>query len=112
VKPNYKGFARYLGRPEIFAAGDTAVRAAGFYELTRNWRIGADLAERLGRRFTLVNLGPADLEASAQKFAALTATDDRRAFRYTSWAQLLERAEADGPLPGWCRQYAAERGLR
>jgi hypothetical protein len=58
VKPNYKGFARYLGRPKIFAAGDTAVRAAGFYELTRNWRIGADLAERLGRRFTLVNLSP------------------------------------------------------
>jgi hypothetical protein len=112
VKPNYKGFGRYLDRPELFAAGAAAVRAAGFYELTRNWRIGVDLAERLGRRFMLVNLGPAGIEGSAQRFAALLATDAERAFRHFSWAQLLERAEMDGPLPGWCRRYAAERGLQ
>lgn len=112
VKPNYKGFHRYLDRPEIFAAGGAAVRTAGFYELTRNWRIGVELAERFGCRFTLVNLGPAGLEASARRFGALLATDDRQAFRFTSWARLLERAETEAPLPGWCRRYAAERGLR
>ena len=112
VKPNYKGFDRYLDRPEMFAVDGTAVRAAGFYELTRNWRIGIGLAERLERHFTLVNLGPAGQEASAQKFGALLATDERRAFRFMSWSRLLDRAEADAPLPEWCRRYATERGLR
>jgi hypothetical protein len=32
------------------------VRKAGYYELTRNWAIGAAVARALGRDFTLVNL--------------------------------------------------------
>jgi hypothetical protein len=41
--------------PECFADLAT-VRTAGYYELTRNWAIGAAVARELNREFTFVNL--------------------------------------------------------
>ena len=58
-QPEYKHFATYLDRPELFRVSTEEVAAAGHYELVRNWRIGIEVAERLGAdTFTLVNLGP------------------------------------------------------
>jgi hypothetical protein len=109
--PNRTGFARYLGRPEFFASG-ADLAGAGFYELTRNWRIGVELAERLSRSFMLMNLGPPAIEASARAFSKLVNQGNGRRFRFLSWAALLERAEAESPLPAWLSAYTDERGLR
>ena len=60
-RPGQRGFERYLDRPELFGPTET-IAGAGYYELTRDWRIGAGLAESLGSpAFLLVNLGPPDL---------------------------------------------------
>jgi len=108
-QPGYRGFERYLDRPVLFAASREQVAAAGFYELTRNWRIGVGLAERLdGCEFELVNLGMPAIEKSAATFASLLAQTPARRFRHETWAGLLASA---GDLQPWLVRYAAGRGL-
>src|SRR5215210_5887874 len=55
-QPGYAGYATYLPASGLFAASDDQVRAEGSYQLTRNWVIGAALAEELDVPFRLVNL--------------------------------------------------------
>ena len=74
----------------------------------RNWRIGAELAERLDAPgFELINLTQSAAESSARAFADSLNRDGRRSFRHLTWGALLER------LPGepWLAKYAAERRL-
>jgi hypothetical protein len=110
-RPNRRGFDRYLECESLFAVSAAAVRAAGFYELTRNWRIGSELADRLDRRFTLLNLGSSAIEASASRFASLLNQGERRLFQYQSWAELLRRTRKGGSLPAWLARHADTRGL-
>jgi hypothetical protein len=110
-KPDRPGFDRYLDRLDIFTAERPAIRASGRYELVRNWRIGVQMAEGLHRPFTLINLGPTRIEASAGEFAALLAQNGDRAFRFLTWEALLERAQTRKPLPEWLSDYVAMRGL-
>jgi hypothetical protein len=86
-----------------------AVQESGYYELTRNWRIGCGLAERLGAsHFVLVNLGPPRLAESAGAFAASIQQSASRQFVHRTWNDLLGLAE---PLPDWLRAFARQRGL-
>jgi hypothetical protein len=111
VKPGYKGFPLYLTQPDLFAVDASQLITAGFYELTRNWRIGAGLAQRLNRQFTLVNLGREEAAVSADQFSALLAQKPGRTFRFLTWAELLDRAAQSRPLPGWLEGYAEKRCL-
>ncbi|MGZ4462954.1 MAG: hypothetical protein ACXVZP_08950 [Gaiellaceae bacterium] len=107
-RPSYRGFARYLDRSDLFAAAPEAVAAAGYYELTRNWRIGTALAQALGiAGFLLVNLGPPEkIETDAQAFESLLDRSAGRDFAYMSWSDLLEAA---APIEPWLDRYASER---
>ena len=108
LRPNHPDSGRYLDRRELFAAFPETVAAAGYYELTRSWRIGAGLAEALEiPDFLLVNLGPPDrLEAEAETFAALLARSASRDFAFWSWSDILEAA---APVAPWLDRYASER---
>jgi hypothetical protein len=107
-RPNYHGFSGYLDRPELFAVFPESVAAAGYYELTRDWRIGIGLAEALEiPDFLLVNLGPPDrIEAEAETFASLLARSASRDFVFWSWSDILEAAQ---PIVPWLDRYASER---
>ena len=94
--------SRYLERADLFRASVGEVTEAGWYELTRNWRVGAELSERLKRRFLLVNLGPAVLERDG--FATLIAQTPDRTFAHRRWADLVQGVPA-------LAEYARQRGL-
>jgi hypothetical protein len=97
------GWPLYLGDESRFTGPVEDVQKAGYYELARNWVIGNDLADALGRDFALLNLGPQKLAKTAREFAALTATTPHRAFGHLRWAELLDAAM---PLPTWLEAYA------
>jgi len=107
-RPNYRGFSRYLDRPDLFAVSPEEVAADGYYELTRNWRIGTALAESLQiPGFLLVNLGPPDkIEVDADIFMTLLARSPLREFASCSWSDVLEAAQ---PIEPWLDRYASER---
>lgn len=85
-------FSRYTDRAELFAVTSAAVAASGYYELVRNWRLGVGLAERLGSRFALVNLGPRRLAARTPDLAGTFSTTPDRTFGSLSWRALLAAA--------------------
>jgi hypothetical protein len=109
-QPHYRNFDLYVDdRRDLFAVPPDKVAAAGFYELTRNWRIGIELAQRLNlREFRLVNLGGPALTVSASQFAATIRQTDARRFWHTRWAELLEKS---APLESWLAEYVKARGL-
>jgi hypothetical protein len=106
-------FAKYLSNTSAF--GDaTLVKASRMYELTRNWRIGWDLAGQ--RPFRLVNLGPATLFKQSERLDSfekgLTISTERR-FQRLSWSSLLECAAAHvRGLPSWLADWLELRGLK
>lgn len=109
-QPKYPNFCRYLRREGLFSVPCGDVADAGFYELTRNWVLGVALAERLGRDFMLVNLGPPGLAAAAETFAKLVSqTSSSRRFTYRSWSSLLP-ASLQGRY-SWFDEYAAAKQL-
>jgi hypothetical protein len=107
-RPNFYGFERYLDRPELYAVSPEEVAADGYYELTRNWRIGAALAESLGiPAFLLLNLGPPEkIEVDADLFGTLVARSAAHDFASCSWSDILEAAQ---PVEPWLDRYASER---
>jgi hypothetical protein len=110
-KPGYAQFPRYTeGRPDLFTGSPHDVAAAGYYELTRNWRIGVEVAERLGvSEFLLVNLGAKALAQSSSEFAATIQQTPQRRFSHRRWAQVLDAAS---PLEPWLTEYASTRKLQ
>ena len=108
LRPNYRGFPRYLDRPDLFAVSPDEVATAGYYELTRNWRIGTALAESLGiPAFLLLNLGPPEkIEVDADLFGALVARSPAHDFASCSWSDVLEAAQ---PIEPWLDRYASDR---
>ena len=105
-QPGYAGYGSYLPASRLFAADDDQVRAAGSYQLTRNWVIGATLAEVLDVPFRLVNLGPAAIAEHAAGFAALLEQTSGCRFEHRTWQQVVAGVQ----LP-WLQGYAAEHGL-
>ena len=89
-------------------AGEGLIATAGFFELTRDWRIGVALAETLQTPgFLLINLGPPEkIEVDADIFMTLVKREPLRAFASCSWSDVLEAAK---PLEAWLDRYASER---
>jgi hypothetical protein len=107
-RPGHPGFRHYLDRSDLFEVSAAEVGAAGYYELTRSWRIGSELAEALSvPAFLLVNLGPPEkIESDAEAFSGLVAVSEKRDFVQRSWNDVLEAAS---PLEPWLDRYASER---
>lgn len=106
---DYPNWRRYLDRDDLFIVPDEAVRATGLYELVRNWRIAAELAERLGTvRTMLVNLGPPTIARSAEAFGKQLAQGPGLRFVHRTWSAVMADADV---LPGWLEDYAARRRL-
>jgi hypothetical protein len=107
-RPNNAGFSRYLDHAYLFSVLTSKVASAGYYELTRGWRIGSGLAQRLGiGSFLLVNLGPPEkIEQDAEAFSRMLAVSGKRDFVQRSWNDVLEAAR---PLEPWLDRYASER---
>ena len=110
-KPGYANFTRYLDELDLFAQAPAKVTELGLYELVRNWRIGAALARRTGRRFALVNLGPRLLPQQTPELNGLFAETDALIFRSASWHELLNAAGQRSELPGWLEAYIGQREL-
>ena len=109
-KADYKGWPMFLRNTQAIAIPED-VRQVGLYELTRNWRIGWDLAE--GRPFRLINLGPASLfampfAAALSRFEKCLNTVDDRKFVLATWCDLV--AAITSPPP-WLQKYLRERGV-
>ncbi len=111
VKPGYGHFGRYLDCAALFATPPEEVARQGLYELVRNWRIGAALAEQAGRRFALVNLGPRRLAAQTPGLASTFAQSAARSFTSLAWSNLLGAARRREPFPEWLDAFVADRGL-
>lgn len=95
------------GRAEIFAVSPEEVRAVGYYELIRNWRIAADLAERAGiAQWRLVNLGPDRLATDVAVLSQILAVGAGR-LEHVRWSQLLAGLDP----PGWFADYVSSREL-
>jgi hypothetical protein len=96
---------------EFFAAECAEVDREGYYELVRNWALGARLAQRLGRRFLLVNLAPAARRSDVERFLPqLKVAEDRR-IAFVSWGELADAMERDDSTPEWLREYLTARQL-
>lgn len=103
-------FDKYLASPSAFV-DPIMVKESRMYELTRNWRIGWDLAGQ--RPFRLVNLGPATLFTQSERLASfekgLAISTVRRFLRLT-WSSLLGDVASDlGGLPEWLEDWLGPR---
>jgi hypothetical protein len=101
---------RYV-RPSLFAVDAEAVDELGFYELARNWALGAALAEALDRRFVLVNLGPASLARDIDLLRPQLQEDSDRRVDFLSWPTLVDGIRAESSVPIWLIRYLEERRL-
>jgi hypothetical protein len=87
-----KPFERYVaGAPDWFTSAGEA-RAAGYYELVRNWAIGGALASRSGRAFALVNLVRDGQELHIERALTAALTPKGRFTRLT-WEQVVQTVE-------------------
>lgn len=113
AKHAYK-FDRYVRRTHAFVDAERATQAA-HYELTRNWRLGHDLAGPVP--FRLVNLGPRSLfELPAKRgldaFESSLALGDAHSFVRMTWPDFLTDLQAaTGPLPSWLAGWLRQRGI-
>jgi hypothetical protein len=95
------------GRADIFAVPAEEVRAAGYYELIRNWRIAAELGDRAGiGQWILVNLGPDRLAKDVAVVREVLAGEHGR-LEHVRWSQLLAGLDP----PRWFAEYVSSRGL-
>jgi len=111
IQRDYGNFARYTDRADLFAVSPAEVAAAGHYELVRNWRIGVALAERLGRTFALVNLGPQRLPGQTPDLATMFNSAPDRRFVSLSWGDLFGIAARELELPRWLTDFITARRL-
>jgi hypothetical protein len=96
---------KYLCNTDAFAVPEQ-IRRAKLYELTRNWRIGVELAE--GRPFTLVNLVAKNREPHQTRLFCSGLNCRRGTFRVVTWADLLSRLNR-AEWPAWFTGYVLER---
>ncbi len=98
-------------REELFAVGAAEIDRVGYYELARNWALGAVLAERLRRPFLLVNLGPKALRSDVEALRPQLRSADDHHVAFVAWGELTAAIERDGPAPEWLLDYFSAREL-
>jgi hypothetical protein len=96
------------GRADIFTVPPQDVRATGYYELVRNWRLAADLANlaAIPNRL-LINLGPAALQKDVLALRQMLACGDNVRLEHLRWAELLDGLDP----PEWFATYVSSRKL-
>lgn len=88
-----KKIDRYTDRPDLFAAPPEAVRALGYFELIRNWRIAADLADTADiPNSTVINLGPMRLRADVLRLRQVLGGVSRR-LEHLTWHDILAQTK-------------------
>jgi len=107
---DYAGWPRYVKGTDAFS-DEIGPCESGLYELTRNWRIGWELAG--ARPFTLVNLvTPAALRTGQDRLAAFTScltTRHDRQFRQMTWQEIFS-ARHGRTVPQWLEGFLRNRG--
>lgn len=107
VKTDHARFSEYLD--ERAFSDRTGAERSGLYELTRNWRIGFDLAG--DRRLTLVNLGVKEhllrRSGALEGFAGSLEQNQKRQFRLIDWREFLQGWRQH--RPDWLERYLASR---
>jgi hypothetical protein len=98
-------------RPELFTVDTAAVDGEGFYELARNWAVGAFVAQRLRRSFALVNLAPAKLRSDVDRLRPQLNTTADRCICFVPWGELTAVVEREGAAPKWLLDYLSARGV-
>jgi len=98
-KPYGSRYDKYVQGTDCFRDAESIGRSE-LYELTRNWRIGCQLAE--GRPFTLVNLITGSKEPSCSRvFREGLNTTPTRQFLTRSWPQLTSATS----MTEWILKY-------
>jgi hypothetical protein len=92
LQPDHPRIDKYVRAVPEWFVSPSDVQRAGYYELTRNWAVGAVLAAELGRTFTLVNLvrGPRERDIE-RKFGALLT--DKGNFKRMTWEDCAKAVE-------------------
>lgn len=105
-------FDKYLCDTSAFV-DPIKMKKSRMYELTRNWRIGWDLAGE--RPFRLVNLGPETLFTRSERldsFETGLAISTARRFLRLTWSSLLAAVALDlSGIPQWLEDWLGRRGL-
>ena len=105
---DYPNWSRYVKATPAFRS-EEAVKSAGLYELARNWRFAAELAD--GRPFAVVNLGPerlfnGDHRRRLEAFIAALNQSGSNRFLTATWPQFFAGVQ---PLPQWLTSYLSDR---
>lgn len=105
---DYPNWSRYVTATEAFRS-EEAVKSTGLYELARNWRFAAELAD--GRPFAVVNLGPerlfnGDHRRRLEAFIATLDQSESNRFLTATWQQFFAGVQ---PLPQWLTSYLSNR---
>jgi hypothetical protein len=96
---------KYLSDTDAFTEPEL-IRHAGLYELTRNWRIGVELAE--GRPFTLVNLMIKNKEPNQILQFRSGLNYMKGTYRIATWKDFLSGCNpSEWPL--WFRDYLNDK---
>jgi hypothetical protein len=95
-------YDRYVRETDSFVDVE-AIGRSELYELTRNWRIGVELAS--GRPFTLVNLVVRDSDPVRTEEFRAGLNPKRGKFLVLRWADFMARIEQ----PDWLKSYLAAR---
>ena len=105
---DYPNWRRYVRDTQAFRS-EEAVKSTGLYELARNWRFAAELAD--GRPFAVVNLGPGrlfngDHRRRMEAFIATLNLSGSNRFLTATWQQFFAGVQ---PLPQWLTSYLSDR---
>jgi hypothetical protein len=96
---------KYLLGTDAFAQ-PKLIQSSWLYELTRNWRIGVELAA--GRPFTLVNLVVKNREPNQTRRFCSGLNCQKGTFQVVTWANFLSQCNR-AEWPTWFTEYALER---
>jgi hypothetical protein len=102
VKPFGRHYDRYVNGTDAFD-DLSAIARSELYELTRNWRIGVELAS--GRPFTLVNLVVKNREPVRTEAFAAGINQKRGTFDVIRWSEPV----SGFAMPEWLTSYLAAR---
>lgn len=103
----HRRFQEYLNAASGLFKSPNNVTNAGYYELTRNLVFTKLLAEKLNRRWKVINLGLPRIRTSANKFAELLS--DPSVFEVETWPEVCRRMPK--PRLAWFQDYLQQKGL-
>ena len=107
VDGDHRRFSEFTdAAPQLFKDA-SVVSSSGYYELTRNVVFTKLLAEKLNRRWKVINLGMPRIVASANKFAEQLS--DPSVFEIQTWPDVCRRIPQ--PRAAWFQTYLQQKGL-